>query len=64
MPNRSYRNVRYRYCCTEFTEVSGTVIDVVPKVPEVSGTGIHVVVTEVSGTGIDVIPNLPKFQVR
>ena len=35
MSYRTYRSVRYRYWCrTELTEVSGTGIDVVPKLPK------------------------------
>ena len=45
MSYRSYRSVRYRYWCTEITEVSGT--------------GIKVY-TGIGGTGIHVVPNLPK----
>ena len=30
----TYRSVRYRYWCTEHTEVSGTGIDVVPNLPK------------------------------
>ena len=34
MSYRTYRSVRYRYWCTELTEVSGTGIDVVPNLPK------------------------------
>ena len=45
--------------------MSGTGIDVVPKLSEVSGNGTDVVLifTEVFGTGIDVVPTLPKYPV-
>ena len=45
---RTYQSVRYRYWCTEITEVSGTGMNVC------TGTG---------GTGIHVVPNLPKCPV-
>ena len=48
MSYRTYRNVRYRYWCTEINEVSGTGMKVC------TGTG---------GTGIHIIPKLPKCPV-
>ena len=69
-----YRYSRYRYGCrAEVTEVSGTGIDVVPKLPncpvpalmlyrttEVSTTGMKVCI---GGTGMVIVPNLPKCPV-
>ena len=68
-----YRYSRYRYeCRTELTEVSGTSIDVVPKLPRCRYRyeslyryrrcryPCRTELTEVSGTDIDVVPNLPK----
>ena len=50
MSYRTYRSVRYRYGCTERTDVSGAAIDVITQP------------TEVSGADIDV-PNLTKCSV-
>ena len=59
-----YRCCRCRYGCgTEVTEVSGTGIDVVPKLPKCQVPVWITELTEVSGTGIDVVLNLPKSPV-
>ena len=72
-----YRYSRYRYGCTELTEVSGTGIDVVPSLakrpvpvlilyrnyPSVRYRYWCTELTEVSGTGTDVVPNLTKCPV-
>ena len=60
-----YRRYRYRYPYrTELTEVCGTGIDVVPKLPKCPVPVLMFTeLTEVSGTGIDAVPNLPKCPV-
>ena len=73
------RSVRYRYWCrTQLTEVSGTGVNVVPKLPICPVPVLmsyltyrsvryrywcRTELTEVSGTGIDVVPKLPKCPV-
>ena len=74
MSYRTCQSVRYRYWCTKLTEVSGTGVDLVSKLPKcpvpvlMSYRTYRSVryrywcteLTEVSGTGINVVPNLPK----
>ena len=64
MSYRTYRSSRYRYRCrTEYTEVAGIGIDVVPNLPNCPVPVLLYRPYRSVGTGIDAVPNLPKCPV-